>query len=199
MLVSYLPLFFMSYRVCLCHLSGVKPLCIIINFLVHWSIFLCSSLVQFKKGAEYLSSKTAKVFIPLIKFLLQILVSRRFLYLLRYFLLFLSSLFTWWRLLLIFPGICNPLSQNILLNHFITSIVSLILFIHYKLCTFSNSKSIYISWLKIPLVCIRAFTFLLNVLISSLKQEKSDVLMTLITTNSQFLSFALTYAYELSS
>ena len=65
-----------------------KALRIDINFLVLWSIFLNSSLVQFKKGPECLLRETDQVFIPLIRCLRQSLVSRSFLVLLRYYYLF---------------------------------------------------------------------------------------------------------------
>ena len=41
-----------------------KALCIVISFLVLWSICLSSSLVHLRKGPEYLTSGTAQVFIP---------------------------------------------------------------------------------------------------------------------------------------
>ena len=59
---------------------GFKALCIVINFFVLWSI--C-----FKNGPEYLIRRTAQVFIPLMRFLLQSLVLRSFL-LLKYIFIF---------------------------------------------------------------------------------------------------------------
>ena len=42
---------------------GCKDLCMVISFLVLWSICLRSSLIHIKNGPEYRSSRTAKVFI----------------------------------------------------------------------------------------------------------------------------------------
>ena len=46
-----------------------NALCMVISFLVLWSISLGSSLVHFQKGPEYLTRDTAKAFIPFIRFL----------------------------------------------------------------------------------------------------------------------------------
>ena len=54
---------------------GCKALCIMVNFLVLLSIFPSSSFVQFKKSSEYLTMMAAQVFISLIRFLRQNLVS----------------------------------------------------------------------------------------------------------------------------
>ena len=62
---------------------GCYAFCMIISFLVLWSICLCSSLVHFKKSPEYLTRGTAQVFIPLIRFLLDSFVSSSLLVLLR--------------------------------------------------------------------------------------------------------------------
>ena len=71
---------------------GCKALCMVISFLVLWSICLSSSLVHSKNTPEYLMRMTARVFIPLMRFLLFSLVSSSFLVPLRYsFLFFLSS------------------------------------------------------------------------------------------------------------
>ena len=63
---------------------GCNALCIVISFLVLWSICLSSSLVHLRKGPEYLMRGTTQVFIPLIRFLLESFVSSSFLVLLRY-------------------------------------------------------------------------------------------------------------------
>ena len=47
-----------------------KTLCIVISFLVLWSICWSTSLVNFKYGPKYLRRKKAQVFIHLMKFLL---------------------------------------------------------------------------------------------------------------------------------
>ena len=51
-----------------------KALRIVANFLILWSFSLSSFIVLFKNDPEYLSSGTAKVFIPLMRFILQCLV-----------------------------------------------------------------------------------------------------------------------------
>ena len=63
---------------------GCSALCMVISFLVLWSICLSSSLVHFKKGPGYLMRATAQVFIPFIRFLLVSFVSSNFLVLLQY-------------------------------------------------------------------------------------------------------------------
>ena len=63
---------------------GYNALCIVISFLVLWSICLSSSMVHLRKGPEYLTRGTAQVFIPLISVLLLSFVSSSFLVLLRY-------------------------------------------------------------------------------------------------------------------
>ena len=83
MLASPLPSSFLDiYNLSMLSLR-CKDLCIFLNFLILWYIFL-SSLVCFKTGPENLLRSTALVFIPLMRFLLQILVSRSFLVHLRY-------------------------------------------------------------------------------------------------------------------
>ena len=63
---------------------GCNALCMVISFLVLWSIYLSSSLVHLRKSPEYLTRGTAQVFIRLIRFLFQSFVSSSFLVLLRY-------------------------------------------------------------------------------------------------------------------
>ena len=85
MLVSSLQLSFLSI------LSlRFQALCIVINFLVFWFICLSCSLVYFKNGPEWLTRGTDQLFFffPLIRFLLQNLVLRSFLVLLRLSFLF---------------------------------------------------------------------------------------------------------------
>ena len=64
---------------------GCNVLCMVISFLFHWPICLGSSLVHFKNGPENLTRSTARVFIPLVRFLLHNFVLGNFLVLLRYF------------------------------------------------------------------------------------------------------------------
>ena len=63
---------------------GCNALCMVINLLVLWSIRLSSSLININNVPKYLNWRTAKVFIPLIRFLLFGFVSNNFLVLLRY-------------------------------------------------------------------------------------------------------------------
>ena len=62
---------------------GCKALCIVMSFLVLWSI-CWSSLINFKNGSLYLTRGTAQLFIPLMIFLPYNLFSSSFLVLLRY-------------------------------------------------------------------------------------------------------------------
>ena len=73
---------------------GCNALCMVISFLVLWSICLSSSLVHFKKGPKYLTRGTAQVFIPLIRFLLHSFVTSSFLVLPRYSFLIFSFICT---------------------------------------------------------------------------------------------------------
>ena len=63
---------------------GCNALCMVVSFLVLWSICLSSSLVHLRKGPAYLMRGTAQVFIPLIRFLPESFVSSSFLVILRY-------------------------------------------------------------------------------------------------------------------
>ena len=68
---------------------GWNALYMVISFLVLCSICLSSSLVYFKNGSEYLTRRTAQVFIPLKRFHQDSLVLSCFLILLKYsFLIF---------------------------------------------------------------------------------------------------------------
>ena len=63
---------------------GYKALCMVISFLVLWSICLSSSLIHFKNGLEYLTRGTAQVFTPFIRILINTFISNSFLALLEY-------------------------------------------------------------------------------------------------------------------
>ena len=80
---SPLPPFLGTYSLSTSSL-GCNALCMVISFLVLWSICLSSSLVHLRKGPEYLTRCTAQVFIPLIRFLQESFVSSSFVVLLRY-------------------------------------------------------------------------------------------------------------------
>ena len=84
MLASALPPSFLdTYSLSMSSLE-CNALCMVISFLVLWSICLSSSLVHLRKGPEYLTRGTAQLFIPLIRFLPESLVLSGFLVLLRY-------------------------------------------------------------------------------------------------------------------
>ena len=90
MLVSPLPLFFLETYSLSTSCLGYNALCMVISFLVLWSICLNLSLVNLRKGPEYLTRGIAPVFIPLIMFQLESFVLSSFLILLRYYFLILS-------------------------------------------------------------------------------------------------------------
>ena len=81
MLVSPLPPFFHRYSFSMLSL-GRNALCIVISLLVH-----------FKNGPEHLSRGTTKVFLPLMRLLLQCLYSRSFLVPLRFSFYLMSACF----------------------------------------------------------------------------------------------------------
>ena len=75
------------------------------QLLVHWSICLSSFLDYFKNGIENLTRRTDQVFISLMGFILQSLISRSFVICLRYtFLLLFSFIF----ICLMFSTSTNP-------------------------------------------------------------------------------------------
>ena len=154
---------------------GCKALSIVIKFLVLRSICLSSSLVLFKNGPEYLTRRTAQVFIPLRKFLEQSLVSRSFLDRLRNSIRFFFSSF-------ISACLVVPTSQVLVIflfpkrsdsflicQFYSTRYLSFSTF-HYEYGTFFMPNSIPISWLYILIICIRvsnSFSFFPNSLMSS--------------------------------
>ena len=77
------PSFLEMYSLSVSYL-GCSALCIVISVLVLWSICRSSSLVHFKNGPEYLIIGAAQVFYSSENDLLQSLVSKSFLVLLRY-------------------------------------------------------------------------------------------------------------------
>ena len=58
---------------------GCMAFCILLSFLVLWSVCWSSSFFHFKNDSGHLTRRKAQVFIPLMRILLQILVSRSFL------------------------------------------------------------------------------------------------------------------------
>ena len=83
MLESPLSPFFLHIQFTVSSL-GCKALCTVMSFLVIWSICWSSSLVLFRNDPEYLTRRTAQVFILLIIFLLCSLPLSNFLVLLVY-------------------------------------------------------------------------------------------------------------------
>ena len=69
MLVSHFPPTLLDTYCLSTSPQGCNALCMVVSFLVLWSICL-SSLVHFKNGPEYLTRGTVRLFIPLTKFLL---------------------------------------------------------------------------------------------------------------------------------
>ena len=137
-----------------------KSLCIVINFLVPWSFWLSSFLVHFKNGSDYLTKRTAQVFIPFRRFLLDSFFgfekfSRSF----KYSPYFSSSLLVSWCLLPIFPSTCNFPSLRafwfFLVWHFYYFRCSFSPIFIMSMSHFSLPNSIPISWLYILIVCIR--------------------------------------------
>ena len=80
MLASLLPPSFLGTYSLSTSSLGCNALCMVISFLVLWSICLISFLVHLRKGPDYITKCTAQVFIPLIRFLLESFVSSSFLF-----------------------------------------------------------------------------------------------------------------------
>ena len=150
---------------------GCKALCMVISFLILWSICLSSSLLYFKKGFEYLTWGTALVFIPFIRFLLYSLLSSSFLVLLRYSFFNFSFISTC--LMVSASNIPKysyvSFSLNVLIfSRFTSSITSVMcrfpLFL-ISMAHFSIPNSIPVSWVYILTTCIRvskSFSFLVS-------------------------------------
>ena len=74
----------LSFSLYLTHINVISGMhCLVINFLVLWSICLSWSLVHYKNGTKYLSRAITQVYIPLTRFQQQSFVSCNFLALLR--------------------------------------------------------------------------------------------------------------------
>ena len=125
------------------------------NVLAFLNIFLSSILVHFKNISEYLKRRNTQLFIYLMRFLLQSLVSRSFLFCLWYSFVFFS--FHFWS----FDGACFQYSQALVIflfsKHsdsfpiwqFHVSVISLFSFFIIILVHFSMPNLIPISWLYI--------------------------------------------------
>ena len=79
---------------CQCHLLDVRASCIMIIFLVLWSISWSSSLAYFRNVPEYLTRETEQI-IPWMRFLLQSFFLRSFIVLLGVLRVFHTSI-SWW-------------------------------------------------------------------------------------------------------
>ena len=130
---------------------GCKVMCIVINFLVLWSICPSSSLVHFKNICPEL---------PLMTFLLQSLVSWRFFVRLRYsgpyfffhIRLFDGIRFQYYQVLVIF--FLSKSSDSFLIWQFYSFSFCLFPFFIMSVTHFSIPNSIPISWLYILIVCV---------------------------------------------
>ena len=92
---------------------GCKDLCVIMRFLVLWSMRWSTSLLHFINGLKLFTRWTAQIFIPFKIFLLYNLVSSSYLVLVRHsFIIFLSYLLVWWCPIPIFPSIYKFLSPE---------------------------------------------------------------------------------------
>ena len=139
------PFLFLMHIICVCNV-----LCIEINFFVFWSISLSSYLVYIKNGPGHLANGTVLVFIPLMKFQPQRLVSRFFCSLEQHFLKFLSSsVFVWSCPLPIFSNIVFFLHFNRSEAFLVLAVLFLPLF-HFS---YFLSSAWYIFLYKIP-ICI---------------------------------------------
>ena len=108
MLASSLPLSLLDIYSLFMSSLKCQVLCIVINFLVMWSICLSSSLDHFKNGPNNLKRTTVRVFIPFRRFFYAEFVSRSFLVRPRYFFLVVSFISTYLLCLLpIFRSSCK--------------------------------------------------------------------------------------------
>ena len=156
---------------------GCKVLCIVMSFLVFLSICLSSSLVHFKNGPEYLMSRTALIFIPLMRFLIYSLVLSSFLVIRRYFLkhfFFHTRLFDGVRFQFFPPNCALLFSECSDFSWFDCSLPCVIcrfLLFVISVAHFPMPNSIPITWLYILTAYIRvtnAFSFLANSLMLSM-------------------------------
>ena len=138
MLASLFPLSFLgTYSLSISSLR-CKFLGIVINFPVLLSNSLNSSLVYFKNGPKYLTNSSVLLFIPLIRFLLQSLLSRSFLVRLKnsFLFFFLLSPLVWGCPHPLFPSSCKfPFSKHSVLFFAFSWFVSSISFV---ICLYST-------------------------------------------------------------
>ena len=158
MLVSLLPLFLDTYCLSLWSL-GCKALCVIINLFILWSIWLSIFLVHFRSGSEYLTRWVDQVFIPLMIFLLQILVSISSRVLLRYFFRNFSFVSVWWCPFPTFPSTSNfSFSLSVLLlsefSAFSFNSFSFANFLYLKGTIFSTKFHSYILYIIIIIIIL---------------------------------------------
>ena len=102
-----LPSFLGTYSLSISSL-GCNALCIVMSFLVLWSICWSSSFVHSKNGPGYLTRWVLQAFTLLMSYFIHRLVSSNFHVLQRYYFKnFLSPSLVWGCSLLIFPGTCK--------------------------------------------------------------------------------------------
>ena len=177
MLASPLPPYFLDTYSLSTSSLGCCTLCMVISFLVLWSICLSSPLVHFIKGLEYLTRGTTQVFILLIRFRQLSFVSSSFLVLIRY---------SFW-ICLSFPLVCScqpPRCPSICRLRFLWVFYSCLeLVVQFRqldavlplfitsIAQFFMTNSIPMSWVYILTECIRVscyFSFFANSLMSSM-------------------------------
>ena len=151
-----------------------KALCIVINFLVFWSIYVSSSLVHVKNDPEYFIRVTAQVLIIWKDFCCRCWFWKFFLIFWGTYIFLSVSLIVSW--LPIYPRPCNIPSLQVFscFPDFIILFLSLFLFSHVLMSawhTFSKPDCISIYWLYILLIHFTvssSFTFLAFWLTSSM-------------------------------
>ena len=143
---------------------GYKALCIVIYFLIPWSICLSSSLAYFKNGPEYVTKGTAQVFICLMVLLLQTCrFAKFFIYpsegLFYYFYLISACL---WQPLPVFLNSCNfPFFKAFwVFLDLVALLFTLFLFFIISIADFSMLNSIPTSWLYFSIISPVHFHFL---------------------------------------
>ena len=141
---------------------GFKALWTVISFLVLWFSYLNSSLVHFKNGPEYLTRRTAQIFIPLIRFLQYDFVSSNFLVLLRYFLKKFYSISTYLMFsasnIFMYYDVSFSLSV-LILSWFDSSILLVMCCCPLLIVHFSMPNSIHMSRLYNLTACMRVSNF----------------------------------------
>ena len=171
MLVSLLPPSFLDTYSQSTSSLVCNALCMVISFLVFWSICFSPSLVHFKNAPKYLTRDTAQVFIPLISFMFYSFFSSSFLVLLRYsFLIFFFHLHLFdgvsFQDAQVFVGLLFSERSFSWFGSSIPSVRRRLPLFMTSMAHFSMPDSISMSWLYIPTACIKvscSFSFLQTV------------------------------------